>query len=161
MSTTVRVLAVDDRRENLLALQAILEGLPIEVVPVTSGEEALKQLLVKEYALILLDARMPGMDGFETARHVKQRERTRHVPIVFLTAADYDPHMAFRGYQAGAVDYITKPFDPWVLRSKVSVFVDLYRLHTEPTAAPADAATSTLVERVRGALGAVRHDEPW
>ena len=183
MTTPVRVLAVDDRRENLLALQAILEGLPIEVVPVTSGEEALKQLLVKEYALILLDARMPGMDGFETARHVKQRERTRHVPIVFLTAADYDPHMAFRGYQAGAVDYITKPFDPWVLRSKVSVFVDLYLLHTEATrraaerdalrtgidealqlidtAAPADAATSTLVERVRGALGAVRHDEPW
>ena len=111
MSAPVRVLAVDDRRENLLALQAILEGLPIEVVPVTNGEDALKQLLVKDFALILLDARMPGMDGFETARHVKQRERTRHIPILFLTAADYEPHMAFRGYQAGAVDYITKPVD--------------------------------------------------
>ena len=183
MTTPVRVLAVDDRRENLLALQAILEGLPIEVVPVTSGEDALKQLLVKDYALILLDARMPGMDGFETAKHVKQRERTRHIPILFLTAADYDPHMAFRGYQAGAVDYITKPFDPWVLRSKVAVFVDLYLLHTEvaeraaerdalrksvdealallDAAEPADAATSTLVERLRGALGALRHDQPW
>ena len=112
MTTPVRVLAVDDRRENLLALQAILEGLPIEVVPVTNGEDALKQLLVKDYALILLDAQMPGMDGFETAKHVKQRERTRHIPILFLTAADYDPHMAFRGYQAGAVDYITKPRPP-------------------------------------------------
>ncbi len=113
------MLAVDDRRENLLALQAILEGLPIEMVPVTSGEDALKRLLVEDYAVILLDAHMPGMDGFETAGHVKQRERTRHIPILFLTAVDYDPHLAFRGYQAGAVDYITKPFDPWVLRSKV------------------------------------------
>ena len=183
MTTPVRILAVDDRRENLLALQAILEGLPLEVVPVTSGEDALKQLLLKDYALILLDARMPGMDGFETARHVKQRERTRHIPIVFLTAADYDPHMAFRGYQAGAVDYITKPFDPWMLRSKVSVFVDLYLLHIQVTeraaerdalrrsvdealalldvAEPDDAAPSTLVDRLRGVLGAVRRDQPW
>jgi CheY-like chemotaxis protein len=128
---TARVLAVDDRRENLLALQAILEGLPIELVAVTSGEDALKRLLVEDYAVILLDAHMPGMDGFETAGHVKQRERTRHIPILFLTAVDYDPHLAFRGYQAGAVDYITKPFDPWVLRSKVAVFVDLWTTHTQ------------------------------
>jgi CheY-like chemotaxis protein len=126
-----RVLAVDDRRENLIALQAILEGLPIELVAVTSGENALKKLLVEDYAVILLDAHMPGMDGFETAGHVKQRERTRHIPILFLTAVDYDPHLAFRGYQAGAVDYITKPFDPWVLRSKVAVFVDLWATHTQ------------------------------
>jgi CheY-like chemotaxis protein len=127
---TARVLAVDDRRENLLALQAILEGLPIEIESVTSGEDALKRLLTGDYAVILLDAHMPGMDGFETAGHVKQRERTRHIPILFLTAVDYDPHLAFRGYQAGAVDYITKPFDPWVLRSKVAVFVDLWSMHT-------------------------------
>ncbi len=125
------MLAVDDRRENLLALQAILEGLPIEIVSVTSGEDALKRLLVEDYAVILLDAHMPGMDGFETAGHVKQRERTRHIPILFLTAVDYDPHLAFRGYQAGAVDYITKPFDPWVLRSKVTVFVDLWTMHAQ------------------------------
>ena len=129
--STARVLAVDDRRENLLALQAILEGLPIEIESVTSGEDALKRLLTGDYAVILLDAHMPGMDGFETAGHVKQRERTRHIPILFLTAVDYDPHLAFRGYQAGAVDYITKPFDPWVLRSKVAVFVDLWSMHTE------------------------------
>lgn len=133
-----RVLAVDDRRENLLALSAILEGLPIEVVPVTSGEDALKRLLSEDYAVILLDAQMPGMDGFETAGHIKQRERTRHVPILFLTAVDYDPHLAFRGYQVGAVDYITKPFDPWVLRSKVAVFVDLWKLHTKLAARAAE-----------------------
>ncbi|WP_214404632.1 response regulator [Pseudonocardia lacus] len=135
-----RVLAVDDRRENLLALQAILEGLPIEMVTVTSGEDALKRLLVEDYAVILLDAHMPGMDGFETAGHVKQRERTRHIPILFLTAVDYDPHLAFRGYQAGAVDYITKPFDPWVLRSKISVFVDLWTTHARLTEQAAETA---------------------
>ncbi len=129
MTPVARVLAVDDRRENLLALQAILEGLPLQVVSVTSGEDALKRLLTEDYAVILLDAHMPGMDGFETAGHVKQRERTRHIPILFLTAVDYDPHLAFRGYQAGAVDYITKPFDPWVLRSKVAGFVDLWATH--------------------------------
>ena len=126
-----KVLAVDDRRENLLALQAILEGLTVEVVAVGGGEDALKQLLVDDFAVILLDAHMPGMDGFETAGHIKRRERTRHVPILFLTAIDYDPHLAFRGYQAGAVDYISKPFDPWVLRSKVSVFVDLWAVQSQ------------------------------
>lgn len=128
---TAKVLIVDDRQENLLALTAILQGLPVETVSVTSGEEALKRLLAEEYAAILLDAHMPGMDGFETAGHIKQRERTRHVPIIFLTAADYDAHLAFRSYEAGAVDYITKPFDPWVLRAKVTVFVDLWTVNTQ------------------------------
>jgi CheY-like chemotaxis protein len=171
-----RVLAVDDRRENLLALQAILEGLPIEMVAVTSGEDALKRLLVEDYAVILLDAHMPGMDGFETAGHVKQRERTRHIPILFLTAVDYDPHLAFRGYQAGAVDYITKPFDPWVLRSKISVFVDLWTAHTrlaeraqecdalrsaiDDALALLDSADPTDVARARERLRAVRAEPP-
>jgi len=121
-----RILLVDDRRDNLLALEAILQGLPIETVGAHSGEEALKKLLVDDFALILLDAQMPEMDGFETARHIKRRERTRHVPIIFLTAADRDAQLALRGYAAGAVDYLTKPFDPWVLRAKVSVFVELW-----------------------------------
>jgi CheY-like chemotaxis protein len=121
-----KVLLVDDRRDNLLALEAILQGLPVQAVGAESGEEALKHLLVDDFALILLDAQMPVMDGFETARHIKRRERTRHVPIIFLTAADRDAHLALRGYAAGAVDYLTKPFDPWVLRAKVSVFVDLW-----------------------------------
>jgi CheY-like chemotaxis protein len=120
------VLVVDDRPENLLALEAILQGMPLRTVGVESGEAALKQLLLGEFALILLDAQMPDMDGFETARRIKQRERTRGVPIVFLTAADYNAHLALRGYAAGAVDYLTKPIDPWVLRAKVSVLVELW-----------------------------------
>jgi CheY-like chemotaxis protein len=155
---TARVLAVDDRRENLLALTAILEGLPVEIVAVTSGEDALKRLLVEDYAVILLDAHMPGMDGFETAGHVKQRERTRHIPILFLTAVDYDPHLAFRGYQAGAVDYITKPFDPWVLRSKVAVFVDLWTMHTR--VADQAAETARLKAAVDDALLMLTADPP-
>jgi CheY-like chemotaxis protein len=121
-----KVLLVDDRQDNLLALAAILQGLPVQSVGAHSGEEALKQLLVDDFALILLDAQMPEMDGFETARHIKRRERTRHVPIIFLTAADRDSQLALRGYAAGAVDYLSKPFDPWVLRAKVSVFVELW-----------------------------------
>jgi CheY-like chemotaxis protein len=121
-----KALLVDDRRDNLIALEAILQGLPVEPVAVESGAAALKQLLLDDFAVILLDAQMPEMDGFETASHIKQRERTRHVPIIFLTAADRDAQLALRGYAAGAVDYLTKPFDPWVLRAKVSVFVDLW-----------------------------------
>ncbi|GAB3996466.1 hypothetical protein GCM10029992_16640 [Glycomyces albus] len=125
--STARVLLVDDRSENLLALEAILQGLPVATIAVTSGEEALKRLLSEDFAAILLDAQMPGMDGFETARHIKQREKTRNTPIIFLTAADRDAHLAMRGYSVGAVDYITKPFDPWMLRTKVKVFIDLWR----------------------------------
>jgi CheY-like chemotaxis protein len=95
-------------------------------VRASSGEEALKALLTDDFAVILLDVQMPGMDGFETAAHIKRRERTRDIPIIFLTAINHGPHHTFRGYAAGAVDYISKPFDPWVLRAKVSVFVELY-----------------------------------
>jgi CheY-like chemotaxis protein len=122
-----KVLLVDDRRDNLVALEAVLQGLPVEPVAVDSGEEALKKLLLTDdFAVILLDAQMPGMDGFETANHIKRRERTRLVPIIFLTAADRDMRLALRGYAAGAVDYLSKPVDPWVVRAKVSVFVDLW-----------------------------------
>ncbi len=121
-----KALLVDDRRENLTALEALLQGLPVEPVSVTSGDAALKKLLVEDFAIILLDVQMPDMDGFETAGHIKARERTRNIPIIFLTAADREAQLALRGYAAGAVDYLTKPFDPWVLRTKVSVFVDLW-----------------------------------
>jgi CheY-like chemotaxis protein len=121
-----RILLVDDRPDNLLALSAILSSLGHGMVRAHSGEEALKAMLSDEFALVILDVQMPGMDGYATATHIKRRERTRGVPIIFLTASYADPQDAFRGYAAGAVDYITKPFDPWVLRAKVSVFVDLY-----------------------------------
>jgi CheY-like chemotaxis protein len=123
---SVRILLVDDRTENLIALEAILSSLDHELVRARSGEEALKALLTSEFAVILLDASMPGMDGFETATRIKRRERTRDIPILFLTAHNDEPQQAFRGYEVGAVDYLTKPFDPWILRAKVSVFVELY-----------------------------------
>jgi CheY-like chemotaxis protein len=126
VTNKARILLVDDRSENLVALEAILSSLNQVLVPVRSGEEALKALLVDEFAVILLDVVMPGMDGFETAGHIKRRPKTRDVPIIYLTAASSEPDHAFRGYAAGAVDYISKPFDPWVLRAKVSVFVELY-----------------------------------
>ena len=123
----VNILMVDDRAENLLALDAILEPLGERLVRAHSGDEALKCLLTEEFAVILLDVQMPGLNGFETAEMIKSRERTRYVPIIFLTAISKDEAYVFRGYSVGAVDYMSKPFQPDVLRSKVSVFVDLYR----------------------------------
>jgi CheY-like chemotaxis protein len=156
-----KVLIVDDRRENLVALEAILQGLPVEPVSVSSGEEALKQLLEDDFAVILLDAQMPGMDGFEAATHIKARKRTQHLPIIFLTAADRDAHLAFRGYAAGAVDYITKPFDPWVLRAKVSVFVELWSKNAQLVEAAEagrrrDADHTVLTAAARAALDLLR-----
>jgi CheY-like chemotaxis protein len=134
---SAKILMVDDRPENLLALEAILQGLGHELIRASSGEEALKVLLTTDVAIILLDVQMPGMDGFETAAHVKRREKTRDIPILFLTAIDGEAHQAFRGYAAGAVDYLAKPFDPWLLKAKVGVFVELYDKRSE-LAAQAD-----------------------
>ena len=126
MAEKAKILLVDDRAENIVALEAILSSLNQVLVPARSGDAALRALLSDEFAVILLDVLMPGMDGFETAAHIKRRPKTRDVPIIFLTARNAEPDYAFRSYSAGAVDYIAKPFDPWVLRAKVSVFVDLY-----------------------------------
>jgi len=127
MTTGVpRVLLVDDRPDNLLALRAVLEPLALELVEASSGEEALRHLLAGEFALIILDVQMPVLDGFETARLIRGRERTRYVPIIFLTAISGEPEHYLRGYQSGAVDYVYKPFEPEILRAKVSVFVELW-----------------------------------
>ena len=125
------ILLVDDRSDNLLALEAILEPLGHRLVSAQSGEEALRHLLQEEFAVILLDVQMPGLDGFETAELIKQRERTRHIPILFLTAISKDRRHVFRGYETGAVDYIFKPFDAEILRSKVAVFVELHEQRQE------------------------------
>lgn len=119
------LLLVDDRPEDLMALEATLRPLEQRLVLASSGEEALRALLQDDFALILLDLRMPGMDGFETAAYIRRRTRTRPVPIIFLTAADDDPGQMLRVYNEGAVDYLVKPFDPWVLRSKARVFIEL------------------------------------
>jgi CheY-like chemotaxis protein len=123
------ILLVDDREDNLVALEAVLGPLEVPLVRATSGEEAMKALLRQEFAVILLDVLMPGMDGFETAGHIKRLDQTRDVPIIFLTGADAasEAGYTFRGYATGAADYLTKPFDPWMLRSKVSVFLELDR----------------------------------
>jgi CheY-like chemotaxis protein len=120
------ILLVDDRPENLLALEGILEPLGQNLLYAHSGEDALRQLLLHDVAVILLDVAMPDLDGFETAALIKQRERTRHIPIIFVTAISKDEEQVFRGYSAGAVDYVFKPFNPDVMRSKVSVFIELH-----------------------------------
>ena len=123
--SSTKILLVDDREENLLALEAILGGLGHELLRATSGHQALKHLLVEDVSLILHDVQMPDMDGYDTAAHIKSRPRTQDIPIIFLTAIDREAHQAYRGYAAGAVDFLAKPFDPWVLRAKVEVFVGL------------------------------------
>jgi PAS domain S-box-containing protein len=123
----VEILIVDDRPENLLALEAILEPLGQLLVRAHSGDEALRLLLTHDFAMILLDVQMPGINGFETARLIKSRERTKYIPIIFLTAISKDEEYVFEGYSVGAVDYMAKPFQPDILRSKVSVFVDLFQ----------------------------------
>ncbi|MBK7859069.1 MAG: response regulator [Archangiaceae bacterium] len=118
---------VDDRPSNLTALEAVLQPLGAELVKATSGEEALWRLLEHEFALVLLDVQMPGLDGFRVAQLIRERPSTQSLPIIFLTALSREPDHIFRGYEHGAVDYLVKPFDANVLRSKVAVFVDLYR----------------------------------
>ncbi len=125
--TKVNILLVDDRPENLLALEAMLEELGENLVKAHSGEEALKYLLKEDFAAILLDVQMPGMDGFEVAALIKQREKTQYIPIIFITAISRSDEHVYKGYSAGAVDYIFKPIVPEVLRAKVSAFVDLFR----------------------------------
>ncbi|MFI5884292.1 two-component system response regulator [Streptomyces sp. NPDC051554] len=121
------ILLVDDMEDNLVALEAVLGSLNEPLVRARSGEEAMKALLRQRFAVVLLDIRMPGMDGFETAANIKRLDQTKDVPIIFLTGTDSDAGYAFRGYATGAADYLTKPFDPWVLRAKVSVFLELHR----------------------------------
>ena len=129
-SDRARVLVVDDDEHNLIAITSVLEEVA-EVVVANSGEEALRQLLRTEFAVILLDVFMPGMDGYETAQIIRSREQTKRVPIVFLSAVNKENQHLLRGYSMGAVDYVFKPVEPTVLRSKVAVFVDLFTMTRE------------------------------
>jgi CheY-like chemotaxis protein len=167
MSHKARILLVDDRNENLIALEAILATLGQEIISVRSGAAALEALRSDEFAVILLDVLMPVMDGFETAANIKRYAQTRDVPIIFLTAGA-EPDHAFRGYAAGGVDYIAKPFDPWVLRAKVAVFVDLYiknrqlreqaellRRHADSAGAGSSGGSSGLLAEMSRRLSAI------
>ncbi len=124
-SDVVNILLVDDQPANLIALEAMLQGLGQNLIKANSGREALKWLLTHEVAVVLLDVKMPEMDGFETATLIRQRDKSRHTPIIFLTAADQSQAQAVRGYAVGAVDYLVKPVVPEFVRSKVAVFVEL------------------------------------
>ncbi len=148
-----RVLMVDDRRDNLLALEAVLDPLGAELVRAGSGEEALRALLSGDFAVIILDVQMPGMDGFETAQLIKARDRTRNIPIIFLTAISGEAEHHLQGYRSGAVDYVYKPFSPEALRAKVAVFLELWRQSHEldrQRAAVSDQLRE--VERLNGEL---------
>ena len=125
------ILIVDDQPDMLVAMDAMLADLGAEVMTARSGREALKHLLDRDFAVILLDVKMPGMDGFETAALIRERERSRDTPIIFLTGVDRNATMAMRGYAVGAVDYLVKPIVPEFVRSKVSVFVDLARKNAQ------------------------------
>jgi signal transduction histidine kinase len=120
------ILMVDDRPENLLALEGVLKPLGARLVKARSGEEALMHLLRETFAVILLDVQMPRLDGLQTAELIKQREQTRHIPIIFITALSREAAWVFKGYAHGAVDYLLKPVDPEILRAKVRVFCDLF-----------------------------------
>src|SRR5580658_4265472 len=124
---TVDILLVDDQPANLLALEAVLESLGQNLVKAHSGEEALRHLIQKDFAVILLDVLMPGMNGFETAALIRQRDRSRHMPIIFLTAGGKTETEMFQGYAVGAIDYLLKTIRPAILRSKVLVLADLFR----------------------------------
>src|SRR5258705_11835278 len=123
-----KILLVDDREDNLLSIEAILGADGYRFVRANSGRQALKILLQEfDFALILMDVKMPNLNGFETAALIYEREKLRHIPIIFITAHNYGDENVFKGYQSGAVDYIYKPINPGLLRAKVSVFVELYK----------------------------------
>lgn len=131
MSEPIKFLVVDDTEENLVALEALLCRDGLEILKAHSGSEALELLLVHEVALALLDVQMPDMDGFELAELMRGAERTKHVPIIFVTAGAHNPRRVFKGYESGAVDFLFKPIEPLVLKGKADVFFELYRQRRE------------------------------
>ena len=123
-----KILLVDDREDNLFSLETILEADGYQFVKANSGRQALKVLLAEfDFALILMDVKMPNLNGFETAALIYEREKLKHIPIIFITANNYGEENIFKGYRSGAVDYIFKPINPELLRAKVSVYIELYK----------------------------------
>lgn len=143
VSEKAGILIVDDMEENLIALEAVLGPLDQPLVRARSGEEAMKAMLRQDFAVVLLDVLMPGMDGFETAANIKRLDQTKDVPIILLTGTDADSDYAYRGYAIGAADFLTKPFDPWLLRTKVNVFLEMHRKNRR-----FEARTEMLADRV-------------
>lgn len=126
MTQRPSVLIVDDRPENLIALEVLLESFDVEIVRAISGAEALAHTLDHDFALVLLDVQMPGMDGYEVAELLRGNKKTKSIPIIFVTARSKTETQIFRGYESGAVDYMFKPIEPVIFRGKVGVFIDLF-----------------------------------
>ena len=165
-SLQASILIVDDDRASLMAMEEVLRSLGARLVMASSGEEALRKVLEEDFAAILMDVRMPGIDGFTTAKLIRERSRSRHTPIIFLTAAQEDFTM-FRGYEAGAVDFIVKPVIPEVLRSKLAVFVGLHDMNRMLSAELAERslteqrlrASEENLRALAGHLQSVREEE--
>ena len=151
-----KVLIVDDRDENLEVLEALLRAPGMTVLRASSGEAALELLLQHEVALALIDVRMPGMDGFQLAELMRGSERTRRVPIIFVTAGPAESHRIFKGYEAGAVDFLFKPLDPQLLQSKVAVFIELFRQRQQLAAQVVEH--KQLVHTAELLIGVLSHD---
>src|SRR6202012_2296694 len=128
---TIQILMVDDTPENLVELEALVRRDGVQALTARSGAEALELLLIHEVSLALLDVQMPEMDGFELAELMRGAERTKHVPIIFVTAGARDPRRVFKGYETGAVDFLFKPIEPMILKGKTDVFFELYRQRRE------------------------------
>ena len=127
----IKILGVDDRPENLLALEAVLEPLAVSFIKANSGMDAINLLSDHEFALILMDVQMPEIDGFTTAELIRENDRWKTIPIIFVTAISKESQHVFRGYEAGAVDYLFKPLDIHILRSKVTIFIELFKQKRE------------------------------
>ena len=154
MTDKISLLLVDDRPENLVALEAVLGNQGLDLVKVMSGNDALRATLKQDFALVLLDVQMPGMDGFETAELMRANPKTRHLPIIFITAGMKETHLQFKGYEAGAVDYLIKPFEPHILQSKVKVFCELYRQRRQ-----LEANQAQLESKIRERVSQLRESE--
>ncbi len=126
INNNINILVVDDKAENLLVMESLLDGMNCSIIKASSGNEALSLMLDYDFALVLLDVQMPEMDGFETAELMRGRERTRYIPIIFVTAISKEQKCIFRGYELGAVDYLFKPIEPEILKSKIRVFIEMY-----------------------------------
>jgi len=148
------ILIVDDRPENLITLEKLLNDLDLNIMKAESGNEALGLMLNHDFALVLLDAQMPDMDGFETAEFMRGNEETKYIPIIFITAIDKEQRHVFKGYQTGAVDYIMKPLDPDILKSKVNVFLELYhqRKDLEKTNETLGVANQKILEQQKSVI---------
>ncbi|WP_407562317.1 two-component system response regulator [Streptomyces sp. 184] len=155
------ILIVDDMEENLVALAAVLGPLGQRVVFAHSGEEALKAMLRQQFAVVLLDILMPGMDGFETAANIKRLDQTKDVPIILLTGQGIDPDYAYRGYAVGAADFLSKPVEPWILRTKVNVFLELHRKNRQLAVQAEQLQRLLMTDRGDAGFGERLGDVTW